>query len=350
MGDGQVFVLAGPLVSMLDFGNYTLKDWAQLLVAIFGIVGSVVGAWKWWRYSKWQIVNRLFEYLNADEKYVTEGRRAVLAYLRSGRRADLRSDVEFHATIGKAVKLLDANRTIEAEAVLNAFALMLKGSAEVGRRHMAVASEQAATILLFVALVARQRADATAARAALMEALDQYPNDAEVVRSLGELELDVDHRKALEQFDRALRLSVGDGLLQAELWLLKAKALQRDPVPALKPLRAAFRSAATLFAAAGADGKAADAHNRAGDIEVSLRFTRRARRSFTSALHCYHRAGDAKGVADTRDKLRTLGVSGDGLPDIAPAPTRRISWFWIRLAMELSILVGAAYLFYLTLR
>ena len=344
MSDGQVLILAGPLVSLLDFGNYTLKDWAQLLVAIFGLVGSVVGAWKWWRYSKWQIVNRLFEYLNADEKNVTEGRRIVLAYLRSGRRAALRSDVEFHATITKAINLLDANRTIEAEAVLNAFALMLKGSAEVGRRHTVVASEQAATVLLFVALIAKQRADVTAARDALTEALDQCPTDAEVVRSLGELDLDVDHRKALEQFEHALRLAVGDGLLQAEIWSLKAKALEREPIPAMKPLAAAFRNAATLFAAAGADAKAADAHNRAGDIEISLRFSRRARRSFTSALHCYHRVGDAKGVADMRNKLQLLGVAGDSLPDIAPVPTRQIPWFWIRLAIELSILGIAGYL------
>jgi hypothetical protein len=40
MSDGQVLVLAGPLVWLLDFGNYTLKDWAQLLVAVFGLVGS----------------------------------------------------------------------------------------------------------------------------------------------------------------------------------------------------------------------------------------------------------------------------------------------------------------------
>ena len=61
MGDGQAWALADPLVSLLDFRNYTLKDWVQLLVAVLGLVGSVVGAWKWWRYSKWQIVNRLFE-------------------------------------------------------------------------------------------------------------------------------------------------------------------------------------------------------------------------------------------------------------------------------------------------
>jgi tetratricopeptide (TPR) repeat protein len=344
MGDGQVWALADPLVSLLDFRNYTLKDWVQLLVAVLGLVGSVVGAWKWWRYSKWQIVNRLFEYLNTDEKNVTEGRRIVLGYLRSGRLAALKSDVEFHATIRRAIKLLESNRTIEAEAVLNAFALMLKGSAEVGRRHTAVASEQAATILLFVALIAKQRADVTAARDALMEALDQCPSDAEVVRSLGELDLDVDYRKALDRFDQALRLAAGDGMLQAEVWLLKAKALEREPVPALKPLGAAFRTAATLFAAAGADGKAADAHNRAGDIEISLRFTRRARRSFTNALHCYHRAADAKGVADMRNKLQTLGVNVDALPHIAPVPARQIPWFWLRLAVELSILGAAAYL------
>ncbi len=156
MGEEPVWAIAGSLGRMLDFSNYTMKDWLQLLVAAFGIVGSVVGAWKWWRYSKWQIVNRLFEHLNADERNVTEGRRIVLEYLRAGRRSPLNSDTELHQMIRRATKLLDANRIVEAEAALNGFALMLKGSAEVGRRHMAVASEQAATILLFVAWAIRR--------------------------------------------------------------------------------------------------------------------------------------------------------------------------------------------------
>jgi tetratricopeptide (TPR) repeat protein len=344
MGDGQVWVFASPLASLLDFSNYTMKDWLQLLVAAFGLVGSVVGAWKWWRYSKWQIVNRLFEYLNTDEKNVTDGRRIVLEYLRGGRRSASDSDVEFHQMISRAIRLLDSNRIVEAEAALNGFALMLKGSAEVGRRHTAVASEQAATILLFVALIAKQRADITAARDALMEALDHCPDDAEVVRTLGELDLDLDPTKAQVRFDEAIRLAAGDSLLQAEIWLLKARAHEKELVPTAKPQRIALLAAAGLFAAAGSDRRAAEAYNRAGDIEVSLRFTRRARQSFTNALHCYHRVNDAKGVVDMRNKLQTLGVNVDSLPNIALAPAQKIPWFWIRLALELSILGAAAYL------
>jgi tetratricopeptide (TPR) repeat protein len=348
MGEGQMWALADPLVSLLDFRNYTLKDWLQLLVAVFGIVGSVVGAWKWWRYSKWQIVNRLFEYLNADEKNVTEGRRIVLDYLRGSGRGGLKSDVEFHATIDKAIKLLEANRMVEAEAVLNAFALMLKGSAEVGRRHSAVASEQASTILLFVALIAKQRADVTAARDALMDALDQCPDDAEVVRSLGELDLDVDPDKAQVRFDQALRLAAGDSLLQGEIWMLKAKAYERDSSPATQAQRSALLTAASLFATAGADGKAAAAYSRAGDIERARGFTRRARQSFINALRCYDRLNDAQGVADTRDKLKALGADLNGLPDIARSLSRRMPWFWIRLALELSILGLFAYLAFMS--
>jgi tetratricopeptide (TPR) repeat protein len=350
MSDGQVLVLAGPLVSLLDFGNYTLKDWAQLLVAVFGLVGSVVGAWKWWRYSKWQIVNRLFEYLNADEKNVTEGRRIVLAYLRSGRRAALRSDVEFHATITKAIKLLDANRTIEAEAVLNAFALMLKGSAEVGRRHTAVASEQAATILLFVALIARQRADVTAARDALTEALDQCPDDAEVMRSLGELDLDVDPTAAQSRFDEAIRLAPGDSLFQGELHVLKAKAFGLQHVPPLKEQRKALVEAAGQLAAAGADRQAAEAYDQAGELEIRLGWKRRARESANNALRLYQRLNDERGEENMRVRLKALGATPPAPLSKTAIAGKWISWRTVRIAVEVAILASAALLFYLSLR
>jgi hypothetical protein len=139
-------------------------------------------------------------------------------------------------------------------------------------------------------------------------------------------------------------LAAGDNLLQAEIWLLKAKAHERELLPAPKPQRIALLTAAGLFAMAGADRPAAQAYERAGVVEISLRFTRRARDSFTSALYCYHRANDATGVTRMRERLQTLGVNLDGLPSISAAPLRQIPWFWIRLTVELLVLVVAVYL------
>jgi len=143
MSDGHLWMLASPLSSLIDISSYGIKEWLQLIGAMIGIFVSILGAWKAWRFSKWQMVNRLFEHLNTDEKHIIEARRAVLKHLRNGKGSRLRSGVELHDGIAKAIKLLDADRAVEAEEYLTGFALMLSGSAEVGRRHTAVASEQA---------------------------------------------------------------------------------------------------------------------------------------------------------------------------------------------------------------
>jgi hypothetical protein len=55
MGDGNVLALAGSASLMLDVSNYGIKEWLQLIAAAVGIVVSIIGAWKAWRFSKWQM-------------------------------------------------------------------------------------------------------------------------------------------------------------------------------------------------------------------------------------------------------------------------------------------------------
>ena len=46
MGDGNVWALAGSAFLLLDFSNYGIKEWLQLIVAAIAIVVAIIGAWK----------------------------------------------------------------------------------------------------------------------------------------------------------------------------------------------------------------------------------------------------------------------------------------------------------------
>jgi len=342
---------AAQVSSIFEFSKYTLKDWAQFIAAVLGIVVSIVGAWKAWRFSKPQIVNRLFEHLNTDEKHVIEGRRSVLSYLRNGNAAPPRRGVELHTNIKKAIQLVAEDRHVEAEEVLNGFALYLRGSAEVGRRHTDVASQQAATILLFAGHVAKQRKDPPSARKAFEEALEHYPDDAEVLRSLGEIDLRASRfPEAHRSFDAALGLALNDKRLEAEIWSLKAEAYQLSGDAKAYPN--ALLGSAAAYAEIEERGMAGDAYARAGDAQLSLRHTKRARQSYRRAFDCYQRLGNVERMIVMRDRLLALKADLSDLPPIEETASRqtKIPWPWVRLAIELLILAIAAGLFYFSLR
>ena len=296
-------------------------------------------------------MNRLFEHLNADEKHVIEGRRSVLSYLRNGNATPLRRGVELHTNIKKAIQLVAVDRHVEAEEVLNGFALYLRGSAEVGRRHTDVASQQAATILLFAGHVAKQRKDPPSARKALEEALEHCPDDAEVLRSIGEIDLRANRfPEAQRNFDAALALSLQDKRLEAEIWSLKAEAHQLSGDTRAYPN--ALLGCAAAYAEIDEDGMAGDTYARAGDAQLSLRHTKRARQSYRSAFDCYRRARNVQRMAAMRDRLVSLKADLSDLPPFEETASRqwKVSWPAVRLAVELSILTVAASLFYFSLR
>jgi tetratricopeptide (TPR) repeat protein len=343
MGEGQLWAQAAAL---FDPNNIGLKELLQFAT----FLGTVYGAWKWWRFSKWQIANRLFEYLNTDEKHIIGARRRVLEHLRCGKGIALKSGVELHDSIEEAIKLLDADRLVEAEESLAGFALMLTGSAEVGRRHTAVASEQAATILLFVGLIAKKRADVPSARRALEEAIEHNPDDAEAIRSLGELDVSAgDDARALQRLKNAFDKASNDSRLRAEISQLKLKIYQKRDEP--KNERETWHDCAEALSELGQHGQAALAYTRAAEIESTrLPYHQEARRSYRAAFDSYYQAGDSRGVEQMKEALKTLGADVDTLPALNHVtPGREIPWFWIRLGLELSILAAAGYLF-LTLR
>lgn len=82
MGDGQLWVLASRLISLLDITNFGTKDWLQVLAAIFAIVGYTYGLWKAFRFSKRQIAKRLLEYLEGEGVAIKEARNAVIRHVR----------------------------------------------------------------------------------------------------------------------------------------------------------------------------------------------------------------------------------------------------------------------------
>lgn len=347
--DVQEWSRAAQIAALADLRHIGLKEVLQ-----FGtFLGTVYGAWQWWRFSKWQIAKRLFEYLNTDEKNIVEARQRVLQRLRGGTDTALQAANEMHFNIEKAIKLLDRGEAKEAEKTLSEFALMLSGSAEVGRRHTAVASDQAATVLLFQGLLAKKRADVPAARKALEEALEHNGEDSEVIRALGELDLIAGrHDDALQKFKDALDRASSDSRSRAELSQLKLKILQNRDEP--KNEREAWHDCAEAFAELGENLESAHAYARVGEIEVNrLQFHLAARNSFRSAFDRYYQSHNLQGTEEMKRRLQELGEDVGTLPTLDKPPetaTSHISWHWIRLAGEVLILGGAAYLFFLTLR
>jgi len=81
MGDGNVWALAGSAFLLLDVSNYGIKEWLQLIAAAIAIVVAIIGAWRTYRYSKYQIAKRLLEYLEDEEQELRNHATGSLAVL-----------------------------------------------------------------------------------------------------------------------------------------------------------------------------------------------------------------------------------------------------------------------------
>jgi hypothetical protein len=68
------------------------------------------------------------------------------------------------------------------------------------------------------------------------------------------------------------------------------------------------------------------------------------------AFDNYRLADDQDNMNQVREKLESLGDDVSDLPSIERPSRRQIPWFWVRVAVELSILATAAGLIYLNLR
>jgi tetratricopeptide (TPR) repeat protein len=341
--DGDWLVMAQ--TALFDIRNIGVKEVLQFAT----FVGSVYGAWKWWRFSKWQIANRLLEFLENDEKNIVEARKALLGYL-GNKDVPIPQSDSVHPSIAKTLRLLKADKPVEAERELCGIAVLLTQSAEVGRRHMTMANEQIATILLFVGSIAKLRDDAATARGAFEEALQVNPNDAEARRALAMLELSAGHeREALEQFQRAVELPSATTLLKAEVWQQVSEIYRGREQPSKE--RDALSDSAESYAATGEARRAAQAFRRVGDLESRrLGFNNEARGSYRRAFDNYYKAKDEAGLDDMRARLAELGVDGSQLPTLAKTMERQLPWTWIRMTLEGVLVAAAAVLFYLSLR
>ena len=344
MGDGHRWVLAGSAFLLLDVSNYGIKEWLQLIAAAIAIFVAIIGAWRTYRYSKYQIAKRLLEYLEDEASRITASRNRIIRHLRQGEPLNGDLDHDFYREVKGALDELANGDPRQAEKKLNAFTETLAGDIKLGQTYLSNANLQLATVLLVRGKSANERSEATAARTAWEGALQCYSHDAEAARYLGELALaEGDLEAAVGHFGSSIALAPDDKLLKAETSeLLATFHRERGKVT---PEIEALVECAPSFVNAGEYHRAAAAYARAGEIAVQLNRSRQGPRLLRDAFDNYKLAGDQNGMREMRSRLVDLEEDVSGLQLDEKEPTRQIPWFWIRLAFELSILGVAAYLF-----
>jgi len=344
--DGQD--LAAQIAALADLRNIGLKEVLQ-----FGtFLGTVYGAWKWWRFSKWQIAKRLIEYLDNEEKNIIECRDAVLDYIRYGKPLVLGPHHRMHPEIDGALKEVARDEPGVAEQKLISFAAALTEDAKVGSRYTSNANRQAATVLLLTGLIAKKkRGDTDAAKGAWTEAIQHNSQDPEITRCLAELHFDAQNdNDALRGMLASAALAPDDKRLRAETSEIRGQIYQRKGKPLLE--RSALHEAADNFAAIDEHARAAKAYLRAAELELTpqLRMVNVAPRTLRKAYHTYFHAGDRSAAEDVRQRMVKLGEDVSLLPMFTEAAVRNFPWHWLRLVGELLLIGAAAYLFFLTLR
>jgi len=349
MGDSQVWVLAGSTLLFIDIGSYGIKEWLAIAASVIGIGGSIFGLWRGWRYSKSQIVERLLEYLRDEESKIRDARNRIIRRLRGGELLVSEPSHDFYREVKDALDELASGDPQQAEGRLETFADHLGSDLKLGQKYLSNVNLQLATILLVRGRSAKDRSEATAARTAWESALQLYSEDAEAERYLGELALaGGDVKTARKHFARAYAFAPDDKILRAETWEQVAGHYQRQGLPKVE-LKALVECAPN-FSGAGAHGRAAAAYARAGELGAQLNHIKQAPELWREAFENFRLSADHEGMSAIWQKLKDFGEDVSDLPKIDQLPGRHVPWFWIRLALEFSILGAAAGLIYLNLR
>lgn len=345
--DGQEFLLAANLAALLDLRTIGIREFLQLGT----FLGSVYGAWKWWRFSKWQIAKRLLEHLDHQEKNIIECREAVLNHLRYGKPIALGAQQALHPSIDTALKEVTTEPS-RAEQRLIDFAASLVEDAKVGTRYSNNANRQAATVLLFTGLIAKKkRSDTDAAKVAWTDALQQNKEDAEVVRCLAELDFDAQRDgEALKGMLASVRLTPEDKRLRAETSETRGIIHQRKGRPLLE--RSALHEAGDNFLAIDEHSRAGRAYLRAAELELTpqLHMVKVAPNTLRKAYQSFFHAEDRLAAEDIRQRLITLGQDVSSLPTFVDETRSTFPWHWVRLAGEVLLLGAAGILFYISLK
>ena len=345
--DAQVWLLVANIAALFDIRTIGIKEMLQ-----FGtFFGSVYGAWKWWRFSKWQIAKRLLEYLDHQERNIIECREAVLGHLRYGKPIELGAQQNLHANIDAALKEVSPEPS-RAEQRLIDFAASLTEDAKVGTRYSNNASRQAATVLLFTGLIAKKnRNDTDAAKVTWTDALQHNEQDPEVVRCLAELDFEAQRDgEALKGMLASAALAPDNKRLRAETSEMRGLIYQRMGRPLLE--RAALHEAGNNFLAIDDYYRAAKAYSRAAELELTpqLRMVIVAPNSLRKAYQGFFSAGDRLAAEEIRQRLVNLGEDVSSLPKFAEELVWPFPWQWVRWAGELLLLGAAGWLFYVSLR
>lgn len=339
MGDGQFWILLSHLVKLFDFNSYNTKDWLQLLAAVLAIFGYTYGLWKAFRFSKRQIAKRLLEYLEDDGAAIKDVRKAVVRHMRYGNPLPKEPNHPFFQDLKVALADLDRGETTQAERQFSDIVTLEK-------RYTANANLQMATVLLVVGQIASRRSENGAARTAWETALHCNPEDAEASRYLGELALAAGEAEtAWEHFVNAEAFSPDDKRLKAETSELKAQYYRERRNPRLE--LGALLQCAPNFSDIDEVERAATAYARAGELAGQLGRNVQGPRLLRQAFEHYHGIDNREGMATTRKALEDLGEDVSNLPRFEQTLSRKIPWFWIRLALELALLGAATYLIFM---
>jgi tetratricopeptide (TPR) repeat protein len=340
--DGQQWPLVASVAALIDLHAIGIKELLQLGT----FFGSLYGAWKWWRFSKWQIAKRLLEYLDHQEKNIVECREAVLNHLRYGKPLDLAAQ-QVHSSIEAALGEVSPEPS-RAEQRLIDFAASLTEDAKVGTRYSDNASRQAATVLLFTGLIAkRKRNDTAAAKIAWTDGLQHNKEDPELVRCLAELEFEAQRDgEALKGLQASASLAPDNKRLRAETSEIRGRIYQRMGKPLLE--RTALHDAGDNFLAIDEYASAAKAYLRAAELELTpqLRMVNVAPNTLRKAYQGYFQATNRVAAEDVRQRLVRLEEDVSSLPTFAAQPAALFPWHWARLAGELLLLGAAISLFY----
>jgi tetratricopeptide (TPR) repeat protein len=266
--------------------------------------------------------------LDAHEENVLHARKELVRRLRRG---ETPQQMKVHEKLEEAFALRRSARILDLQTLLHAFSRLLQKSARVGERHRDIASRQAATVQLFMGIVAFQQAQIAEARKHWETGIRLSNSDAEIMKWLGELEAQQGNRNlALNHFEDALGHVGEDYELKAEILMLRAQIYNRSNNPLLE--KNDLKDCGPNFEDARRWKEAAQAFKRLAELQADFGPYVSVQSSREAALRNYERAGDEAGAALMRQLLGTAERRQPPPPPIWPALLQ-----WLRLSAELTV-------------
>lgn len=332
---GSVESSFAQLFSQNPFAGYTLIDWLKLTGVVAGGLVWLYGVWSAYRYSKGQISKRFLQYLDAHEENILAARKSLLRRLAYGETV---RDLVANKALEQAFNLLKSARVLETSAHLGAFQRLLSKRAQFGERHRDLANRQAATVLLFMGILAIRQNQTLEARKHFEHALDLSKSDGEVQKYLGQLDFELGNpTRALSRYEAALNGAGNDIELKASVWNRRAQLynstanpqLEKNDLTLCAPILLQLRQWET----------AGQCYERLAELQEVYGPRRQALPSYKRAHWCYTLASNRAKLVELAPKIglapaasQSLGVSAADL------------WQWLRLTAEIAILLSGLFM------